>query len=440
MDGAANYDFLRQPDFVPNDILKGSYAIYKKDVFVGQGTGKLCHLNRPEIIDTRGRRCWGELSIVENELRIMIPEWWLSEAKYPVLIDPVVGTMTIGSYARYDMEYHTNSSAYIQMIKRISTNVFILPERISGVCTAYAYANSGDIDMGGRGVVFAESSGRPAGKMSSNEQLIDLQVISESKPAGWRSGTFYMYNMSDGVSVWFGISSENSWSPRYDFGKICYAENWINTSTPSSYPSPITYTYDLKLSMYFTYTANLMRDLTQGVSLNDSHNRKTDYNRLTEQTAGVTSNIASITTFFRECIETLVASSVIEHFRSLNRRLTEQTTAVTSTLRSITTFLRAIAESMAVTHTNQHYGEYHRELKSTSDNFEGIEHEGKYYRRNTETIRPVSSLFRSLLLFIKIITQVFIRDYLLTRFLKARSEIVIKSCVTREIILESKIA
>jgi len=31
MEGAEQYDFFRQPDFVPDDFLKGSYAVYKKE-------------------------------------------------------------------------------------------------------------------------------------------------------------------------------------------------------------------------------------------------------------------------------------------------------------------------------------------------------------------------------------------------------------------------
>ncbi len=94
MEGAENFDFLRQPDFVKDPFLKGSYAVYKKETLVGEGTGKLCHIHRPEIIDAGGRRCWGELAVVGNELHIIIPEWWLSEAKYPVVVDPTLGDYT----------------------------------------------------------------------------------------------------------------------------------------------------------------------------------------------------------------------------------------------------------------------------------------------------------------------------------------------------------
>ena len=100
MEGAENFDFFRQPDFVSEPFLKGSYAVYKKETLIGEGTGKLCHIHRPEIIDARGRRCWGDLAVVGNELRVTIPEWFLSEAKYPVVVDPTIGTSTVGSLTK----------------------------------------------------------------------------------------------------------------------------------------------------------------------------------------------------------------------------------------------------------------------------------------------------------------------------------------------------
>jgi hypothetical protein len=138
MEGAENFDFFRQPDFVKEPFLKGSYAVYKKAVMVGEGTGKLCHIHRPEVIDARGRRCWGELSVVGNELRITIPEKWLAEAKYPVVVDPTIGTTTVGS------QYQTRQNGPLLQLyfySAIPVNRFLVSQTIAGTCTAYIYVN-----------------------------------------------------------------------------------------------------------------------------------------------------------------------------------------------------------------------------------------------------------------------------------------------------------
>jgi hypothetical protein len=62
------------------------------------------------------------------------------------------------------------------------------------------------------------------------------------------------------------------------------------------------------------------------------------------------------------------------------------------------------------------------------------------YKRKTEDLVQVKgNVLRRLFLFIKILTTTFVRDILFGRFLKARQELLLKSYVSREIVLESKI-
>ena len=82
---------------------------------------------------------------------------------------------------------------------------------------------------------------------------------------------------------------------------------------------------------------------------------------------------------------------------------------------------------------------YIRRLPIFLNNTADTKHETNYRRNNTDTVHAKGSVFRGLLLFIKIFTQVFIRDYLINRFLKARSELEIKSPITRELILDGRI-
>jgi hypothetical protein len=72
----------------------------------------------------------------------------------------------------------------------------------------------------------------------------------------------------------------------------------------------------------------------------------------------------------------------------------------------------------------------------------GFESEAKtgfiHFRKLIETAHVISSVFRGMVYFTRIITGVFIRDYLLSRFLKSKTELSIKSCVCREITFESQ--
>jgi hypothetical protein len=63
LENTDKYDFLRQPDFVKKPLLKSSYAVYMKEISDGIGTGKLCHIRRPKIIDASGKAVWSVLSV-----------------------------------------------------------------------------------------------------------------------------------------------------------------------------------------------------------------------------------------------------------------------------------------------------------------------------------------------------------------------------------------
>jgi len=479
MEGAERFDFFRQPDFVSDPFLRGSFAVYKKETLIGEGTGKLCHIHRPEVIDARGRRCWGELAVVGNELRITIPANWLGEAKYPVVVDPTIGTTIIGSQIRWNMDTNSSSNFAIQIAKRVAVNRFLVSETITGACRAYAYASSGYTDTGGRGIIYYEYLIKPYSKMSNGEQLIDLQVLAASKPSSWRSALFNVGTINSGSYIWFGITSENAWTPVFDFGATCYAEKWESTSTPSAYPNITTATaYDIKLSMYFTYMANFIRTLTQGVNLTDIRKAKVGYIRRVLQTVGVTSLFGKFKTISRKCIDTVSNTVNISRFPVLCREIKEilsltvvkwenrliskifnDSVGAESDIKSKLSifrkvedvisgidsqeftflFYRSVTDTTAIFQVNYGIRLFYREVKDMIENTDSLAKEASFYRYQADTVHVESSLFRKAAFFVRIVAQLFVHDLIFGRFLKAKSEIILKSCVTREITIESKI-
>jgi hypothetical protein len=422
MEGAENFDFFRQPDFVKEPFLKGSYAVYKKETLIGEGTGKLCHIHRPLIIDARGRRCWGDLSIVGNELRITIPERWLNEAKYPVIVDPTIGTATIGSQYKHIWEQGEPAEPLMFELA-IPVNRFLVPETINGLCTAYAYVNSDDWEAGGRPVLYSDNSDKPLTRKSMQEDFIDLRVVS-GKPAGWRSATFQSNgSIASGSYIWFGVFCEYYWMPRFDYGAKCYTDFWydVGDSIPNTYPIyNVNWFENFKLSMYFTYTSaqNYVRVLTQGVGLSDNRKLTANYKRGLAQTAGVISLLTRYTTFFH---------TLSEMIKGLDSNYSQ------------VKFLRSVNETVVNTDVLRHIAAYTRGLSDTAK-VEGNAMSGwVLFTKIADNAHVAGNVFRGLILLVRIITGVFIRDYLLGRFLKAREEIVLKSAISREIILESKI-
>ena len=484
MEGAESFDFFRQPDFLKEPLLAGSYAVYKKETLIGEGTGKLCHIHRPEIIDARGRRCWGGLAVVGNELRVTIPENWLSEAKYPVVVDPTIGTSTVGSQNIY---YNVDNEDYYALMFELSipVNRFLVSETINGECTAYFYVNQDDPEAGGRPMIFSDNNNLPLNRKSMQENFVDLRVTS-GKPKGWRSVTFKSNgSIASGSYIWFGLYCENYWMPRFDWGSRCYSNWWYEWCDwgviPDKYPDYSFQWYDdFRLSMYFTYTSaqNYMRTLTQGVKLTDNRKLTGDYKRTATQTVKVNSALKRFETFIRKCAMTVNNTMNISSLPLFLRKVTEQikvtmsknekmslsrkcvddvkinseTKRIHNVIRSIqdclkifdtqsfsVLFVRSVCDTAMATDYFRHLGSFIRGLLVTAGSSAETTHKAEYYRFNSENVQIVGKVNRGLLLFVRIVTQVFIRDYLLRRFLKAREELVLKSAVCREITLESKI-
>jgi hypothetical protein len=514
IEGAEHYDFFKQPDFVKDPFLKGSYAVYKKNTLIGEGTGKLCHIHRPLIIDALGRRVWGELAVVGNELRITIPEQWLAIAKYPVVVDPVVGTTTIGAHSGYYEDYqedyidedgclveHDNFYLPFLCESTIAVNRYQIPQDMLGKATAYVYLfmhqpvirfpdkYNENFDI--RPCLYSDNNNKPSQRLSSNEVFFDHVVNTTTKPDGWRTATFFTNQIINmGSYIWFGIHS-GCFQPRFDYGGKCYIcwDNYWDYDLPPPDIYPIDWDFyqeeyigsrDIILSMYFYYTPmqHYIRTLTQGVKMNDSPKLTADYSKAIKLTVNGNTVLGGFNTFVRQCIanvtnsaivdksvgnirtiiqqiyifsdfmnvrelmskiiETVQAGDFIQRIQELWREL-QNTAAVGDTVMSPIVFVRSIGEETNLNDTYQHLGDYIRGLADNADNTAETYHKGDYYRTESETAHVEGIAIKGLLLFIRIVSQVFFRDYLLGRFLIAREELKLKSYITRVIVFDSKI-
>ena len=102
-------------------------------------------------------------------------------------------------------------------------------------------------------------------------------------------------------------------------------------------------------------------------------------------------------------------------------------------------YVRSVNDTAKTSDKNSHLGAFIRGLFVTAGNTAETKHTAKYYRYYSDTVQAEGKTSRGLLLFVRIVTQVFIRDFLLRRFLIAREELALKSCITRNITIESKI-
>lgn len=87
----------------PENVI-GSYAVYHKTAKNNwknrhYRTGKAFHIYRPFAQDAEGKRVWCDLHIDEESglMTITVPQKFLDEAIYPVIVDPTFGYTSIGA-------------------------------------------------------------------------------------------------------------------------------------------------------------------------------------------------------------------------------------------------------------------------------------------------------------------------------------------------------
>jgi hypothetical protein len=272
------------------------------------------------------------------------------------------------------------------------------------------------------------------------------------------------------------------WFPRFDYGFKCYTDWWDEyDSVPNAYPVwNVNYYHNFKLSMYFTYTSaqNYVRTLTQGVNLTDSRKLKADYKRANSQSVNASGVSNGAVSFFRQCLSNVICNfSVLrsptfirsasdgiavtdnkQSYRGLTRQCNEAVNVDSEITRSQgfirnlvdslsgndtascpVMFVRTVSETQSITDTIKQWSNYIRGLYVEAGSMAETIRQGEFYRNESDTVQADGSVFRGLLIFVKILTTSFVRDFILRRFLIAREELVLKSCITRELTLESRI-
>lgn len=117
LDFTHGLDFFLQPELTPEEAIRitrpedviGSYAVYWKESgryltpagneSINYETGKFAHLYRPKVIAADGQEQWCEQIIdpVAKTLTIIMPEEFMLNAAYPVILDPTFGFSSIGA-------------------------------------------------------------------------------------------------------------------------------------------------------------------------------------------------------------------------------------------------------------------------------------------------------------------------------------------------------
>jgi hypothetical protein len=109
----------------------GSFVDKNGNIIADYQTGKYCHIYRPEMIAADGARIWLEQVIVDNELRVTLPDSsWFDAHPGPWTLDPTIG-------------YEAEGSSYINMEYGETTYAFYLGEMAeNGTALSLSFLNA----------------------------------------------------------------------------------------------------------------------------------------------------------------------------------------------------------------------------------------------------------------------------------------------------------
>lgn len=213
----------------------GSYAVYhstKKDHVVGGNNyrnGRAFYIYRPYAVDSNGWNVWCDLCI-DDEMRITIPQTFVDEAEYPIIIDPTFGCDPAGSGT--SVYYASN-----KMICLIATSP-----------TDVGTAQSISVKMG-------SMSGSLKGVITDSDGNIITNGIGDSTgySAGWNTSEFGTDPVITASTSYLLSIIADSWVEiQYDYASSGRVDN------TNSYASPQD-TGDLdqgySFLIYCTYTA-----------------------------------------------------------------------------------------------------------------------------------------------------------------------------------------
>jgi hypothetical protein len=392
LEGWEGFDFFRQPDEFGPEILRGSYAVYKKEGAINSpkyhvGTGKLCHIHRPRIIDARGRWVWGDIRIDRGLLTMAIPEGWLGEAKYPVTVDPVVGSSAVGAYCEYDYLSQDDYECYLEekaedpsvqldsyvlkarleFMRHSILNKCKTPGQLQGTYSVSVYLER--IEPPGSyytpdyevvPLLFSDYNNKPKYLLNYDcaygNPVASLNDANSFAPRWVQSTMTVNGPVAANTDVWLGYYGDNGWlrfdyaapllqtedigidyfmradySSLYemavscDFLDVSYCED-MHEGPYATYNKNVLpgARYDMKASMFLGMPGSYTRTLFQGAALTDGRKLAGSYRRSAAQTARGTAAATRAAGLWRSAVQTVTNTMAVKGPLTLLRKLTQQ--------------------------------------------------------------------------------------------------------------------
>lgn len=237
-------DKEKENGFKRPDNVIGSYAFYHSTQKHNKyKTGKAFHIYRPWAIDSNNTQVWCDLNITGSDMTITVPQSFIDNAVYPILIDPTFGYTSVGASA-------TNFGTGPDGCK------FTAPEGgLTYKITCSIVQNFGGFDIPFQAGLYTDSGGNPTTKLGNSSSVL----ITDTGATAWYD--FPMVTNFAAGDLWpFVWTSDAATSDfRYDSGAANqFAE--ISAGAPFAWDATAgTPAFNnLLMSIYVTYKVSTL--------------------------------------------------------------------------------------------------------------------------------------------------------------------------------------
>jgi hypothetical protein len=270
-------------------------------------------------------------------MKITIPEGWLGEAKYPVIVDPIFGSSSVGVYTTFKYIVQRDYNYYLQEVQDdpdqnvddwaeiwridigngIALNKFVCPNTLQGDYKAFFYVDETEYSQNYIWpMVYSDNNNHPKNYIANIPNETNCQTAQHA----WQYGVINLNTIAAGSTIWFGFAGDGYIKARFDYGVNYYetveknlAMYWLNRyyggsmsnmfsgegvlnlqNVVDEFNDPSSNYYnvfpgqrlDYKLSMYLEYySVAYQRTLTQGVRLTDTRSKQQTFIRTILQNA-----------------------------------------------------------------------------------------------------------------------------------------------------------
>ena len=234
----------------PENVV-GSYALSGPH-------GKLFHLYRPHVVDANGNETWGELRLDEDnqEIDVVVDRQWLSNAAYPVRIDPTIGYTSVGASSATFSADQPFASKMAGVSGTFSlTELYGYRQANTGTANFKIALYDSDGTSGGPGTLLHTTAGQSCDTTAQWQSYsLTLDVTSDFWIMQVSDSTCKYYfdtSASEGTRLsgvtaipGFFVSPDNPWSASYTIKTNLYSQYAVYSSG-----TPMTGVVDVELSV-----------------------------------------------------------------------------------------------------------------------------------------------------------------------------------------------